>query len=340
MARDIGIDLGTSSVLMCLKGKGIILEEPSVVALDAETGQIKKIGREAEAMIGRTPPHISTIRPLRDGVISHYDMTLKMLQYFLRRIGATAAYRPRLVICVPAGITDVEERALMDAAAQAGAQRTYLIEEPIAAALGAGIDIDAPRGTMVVDIGGGTTDVAVISMGGTVLSDSVKVGGDKMDDAIRRYMQKKHNLYIGERMAEEVKICVGSVWSSDPEKTMEVRGRCVVTGLPRSVTVKSGEIAEAVEEPMSQITDVVCKAVERIPTDLLGDIAASGITLTGGGALVSGMDRRLAKETGLSCHVAENPLYCVIKGIEIALGSMSDLSTGSENDRKRRRRRS
>ncbi|MBQ7982177.1 MAG: rod shape-determining protein, partial [Clostridia bacterium] len=297
MARDIGIDLGTSSVLIYLKGKGIILEEPSVVAVDTETGAIRKIGREAEAMIGRTPPHISTIRPMRDGVISQYDMTLKMLQYYLRRAGGAMTYKPRLVICVPSGITEVEERALVDAATQAGASKTYLIEEPIAAAIGAGIDIDEPRGNMVVDIGGGTTDIAVISMGGIVVSDSIKVGGDKYDDAIIRYMRRRHNLFIGDRTAQDVKIRIGSVWQGDSEKSMEVRGRCLLTGLPKAVTVTNRDIADALDETAGQIMDAVCKVVEKIPTELIGDIAAQGILLTGGSALVSGTDKRMAKAT-------------------------------------------
>ena len=244
MARDIAIDLGTSSVLIYLRGKGIVLDEPSVVAYDTETGSIRKIGREAEAMIGRTPPHIATVRPMRDGVISQYDLTLQMLQYYLRRAGGAMTYKPRLVICVPSGITEVEERALVDAATQAGASKTYLLEEPIAAAMGAGVDIDEPRGNMIVDIGGGTTDIAVISMGGIVVSDSIKVGGDKCDDAIIRYMRRRHNLFIGERTAEEVKHRIGSVWQGDSEKTMEIRGRCLLTGLPKAVSVSADGSAE------------------------------------------------------------------------------------------------
>ncbi|MBQ8578592.1 MAG: rod shape-determining protein [Clostridia bacterium] len=344
MARDIGIDLGTSSVLIYLKGKGIILDEPSVVALDTETGAIRKIGREAEAMIGRTPPHISTVRPMRDGVISQYDMTLKMLQYFLRRAGGAMTYRPRLVICVPSGITEVEERALVDAATQAGASKTYLLEEPIAAAMGVGIDIDAPRGCMVVDIGGGTTDIAVISMGGIVVSDSIKVGGDKYDDAIIRYMRRKHNLYIGDRTAEEVKLRIGSIWNGDEkdnanERTMEVRGRCLVTGLPKGVTVTSREIADALDEAAGQIEDAVCKVVEKIPTELLGDIAAQGILFTGGASLVFGTDRRMAKTTGLRCRIAENPRQCVANGIGRALGNLAEMQDGTQGVGARQQKR-
>lgn len=332
MARDIGIDLGTSSVLIYLKGKGIVLDEPSVVALDTDRGAIRKIGREAEAMIGRTPPHISTIRPMRDGVISQYDMTLKMLQYFLRHAGGTMTYKPRLVICVPSGITEVEERALVDAATQAGASKTYLLEEPIAAARGAGLDIDAPRGCMVVDIGGGTTDVAVISMGGIVVSDSIKVGGDKYDDAIIRYMRRKHNLFIGERTAEEVKMRIGSIWQGDGaiDKSIEVRGRCLLTGLPKSVTVTSQEIADALDETAGQIEDAVCKVVEKIPTELLGDIASQGILFTGGAAMVSGTDKRMSKITGLRCRIAENPRMCVINGLGWALGNLSQMQDGTQ----------
>ncbi len=331
MARDIGIDLGTSSVLLAVKGKGIILDEPSVVALDTDTGAIRKIGREAEAMIGRTPPHISTVRPLRDGVISQYDMTLRMMQYFLRRAGGAMTYKPRLVICVPSGITEVEERALVDASTQAGASKTYLLEEPIAAAMGAGIDIDAPRGCMVVDIGGGTTDIAVISMGGIVVSDSIKVGGDKYDDAIIRYMRRKHNLYIGDRTAEDVKIRIGSVIGGDaaPDKTAEVRGRCLLTGLPKSVTVSSRDIADALDEPVGQIEDAVCKVVEKIPTELLGDIASQGILFTGGASLVGGMDKRMAKITGLRCRVAENPRHCVANGLGLSLSKLGEMQAGT-----------
>ncbi len=331
MARDIGIDLGTSSVLVCLRGKGIVLDEPSVVAVDTDSGAVRKIGREAEAMIGRTPPHISTIRPMRDGVISRYDMTLRMMQYFLRRAGGAVTYKPHLVICVPSGITEVEERALVDASTQAGASKTYLLEEPIAAAMGAGIDIDAPRGCMVVDIGGGTTDIAVISMGGIVLSDSIKVGGDKYDDAIIRYMRRKHNLYIGDRMAEEVKIKIGSISAEDApaDKTMEVRGRCLLTGLPKGITVSARDMADALDEVAGQIEDAVCKIVEKIPTELLGDIAAEGIVLTGGASLVGGTDKRMTRVTGLRCRVAENPRLCVARGIERALSNLTAMQAGT-----------
>ena len=329
MARDIGIDLGTSSVLIYLKGKGVILDEPSVVALDTEAGTIRKIGREAEAMIGRTPPHISTVRPMRDGVISQDDMTLKMLQYYLRRAGGAMTYKPRLVICVPSGITEVEERALVDAATQAGASKTYLLAEPIAAARGAGSDIDAPRGCMVADIGGGTADIAV------------KVGGDKYDDAIIRYMRRKHNLYIGDRTAEDVKIRIGSIWQGEGavDKSMEVRGRCLLTGLPKGVNVTSREIADALDEAAGQIEDAICKVVEKIPTELLGDIAAQGILLTGGAAMVSGTDKRLSKITGLRCRTAENARLCVINGIGRALGRLNEMQDGTQGLGTKQRRR-
>ena len=339
MARDIGIDLGTSSVLIYLKGRGIVLEEPSVVANDTETGGIRKIGREAEAMIGRTPPHIATARPMRDGVISQYDLTLKMLQYYLRRAGGAMTYKPRLVICVPSGITEVEERALVDAATQAGASKTFLLEEPIAAALGAGIDIDEPRGNMIVDIGGGTTDIAVISMGGIVVSDSVKAGGDKCDDAIIRYMRRKHNLFIGERTAEEVKMRIGCVWPGDCEKTMEIRGRCLLTGLPKAVSVTNREIYDALDEVTGQILDAVCKVVEKIPTELLGDISAQGILLTGGGALISGMDKRMAKTTGLRCRIADNPRHCVANGTGAALSRLGEMQEGTQGVGTKQRKR-
>ena len=340
MARDIGLDLGTSSVLIFVRGKGIVLEEPSVVAIDTETGDVKKVGREAEAMIGRTPPHIATIRPLKDGVISQYDMTLRMMQYFLHRAGGVVSYKPRMVICVPSGITEVEERALIDAATQSGASKTYLIEEPIAAALGAGIDIDAPKGCLVVDIGGGTTDIAVLSMGGIVVSDSVKTAGDAFDDAIIRYVRKNCNLCIGDRTAEAVKIGIGCVCREEcGKKTMEVRGRCLAEGLPRAVTLSDSDTLEAREEPLSVILDAVCKVIERIPTELLGDVASSGIVLTGGGAMVGGLAKRMEQVTGLHCRLADDPAHCVAKGTGAALARIGDFADKGKSVAGQKRKR-
>ncbi len=322
MARDIGIDLGTSSIIIGIRGKGILLEEPNVAAYDNETGQVKKFGKEAYAMIGRTPPHISTIRPMRDGVINQYDMTLRFLQWCLRRAVGSIVAKPHMMICVPSGITEVEERALVDAATQAGASKTTLIEEPIAAAIGAGIEINAPKGIMIVDIGGGTTDIAVISMGGIVTADSIKCGGDKFDDAIMRYIRKKHNLTIGDRSAEEIKIRIGTVWVAEnsTEASIEVRGRCMVDGLPKAIHLSAKEIAEALDEPVTQIMEAVCRVVEKIPTELLADITASGIVLTGGGALLNGMDKRMSKITGIRCRCADDAIHCVANGICRALG--------------------
>ena len=340
MARDIGMDLGTSSVMICVRGKGVVLEEPSVVAIDTETGEVKKVGRDAEAMIGRTPPHISTVRPLKDGVISQYDMTLRMMQVLLHRAGGIVSYKPRMVICVPSGITEVEERALVDAATQAGASKTYLIEEPIAAALGAGIDIYAPKGCFVVDIGGGTTDIAVISMGGIVVSDSVKVAGDEFDDAIIRYMRKVCGLATGDLTARAVKEGIGSVFMEETgKKTMEVRGRSLSEGLPMAVTVSDSAMAEALEEPVGQILDAVCKVIERIPTELLGDVSASGIVLTGGGAMIGGLTKRMEKVTGLRCRLADDPIHCVANGTGLALSRIGELADNNQSVAGKKRKR-
>ena len=250
MGKDIGIDLGTATVLVYVKGSGIVIKEPSVVAIDKNTDRIIKVGREAQRMLGRTPGNITAIRPLRDGVISQYEITLKMIQYFIKKACGTMIFKPRVIICVPSGITEVEERAVVDAATQAGAKRTYLIEEPVAAAIGAGINIAAPNGHMVVDIGGGTTDIAVLSLGGVVVSESIKVAGDKFDEAIIRYVRRKHNVLIGERTAEAIKIKIGCAWPRKEPRTLEVKGRCLIQGLPRVVRINSDEIPDALEEPI------------------------------------------------------------------------------------------
>ncbi len=333
LAKDIGLDLGTSTVQVYVKGKGIALDEPSVAALDKESGQVKKLGKEAYTMIGRTPPHIETVRPLDDGVISRYDMTLKLITWSLHRALGVITSRPRLVICVPSGITEVEERALMDAAMQAGASRVALVEEPVAAAIGAGLDIHAPKGVMVVDIGGGTTDIAVMSMGGLVASDSVKCGGNEFDESIMRHMHKKHNLLIGWRTAEEAKKNIGSLHVTDDskaERTWEVRGRCIVEGVPKSVSVSEKEMKDAMEEPMARIAEAVCRVIEGVPTELLADITSSGICLTGGGALISGIDKRLSEITGLRCHVAEQAQHCVALGLGTLLSTPNALDFGGK----------
>ena len=296
MGKDIGIDLGTATVLVYVKGSGIVIKEPSVVAIDKNTDRIIKVGREAQRMLGRTPGNITAIRPLRDGVISQYEITLKMIQYFIKKACGTMIFKPRVIICVPSGITEVEERAVVDAATQAGAKRTYLIEEPVAAAIGAGINIAAPNGHMVVDIGGGTTDIAVLSLGGVVVSESIKVAGDKFDEAIIRYVRRKHNVLIGERTAEAIKIKIGCAWPRKEPRTLEVKGRCLIQGLPRVVRINSDEIPDALEEPITAIIEAVCSVVERTPPELIGDILSNGIVMTGGGSLLYGLDRLIARE--------------------------------------------
>lgn len=289
MSKDIGIDLGTATVLVYVKGRGIVIKEPSVVAIDKNTGKILKFGREAQLMLGRTPGNITAIRPLRDGVITQYDITQKMIQHFIKKSCGTVLFKPRVIICVPSGITEVEERAVVDAATQAGAKRTYLIEEPVAAAIGAGINIAAPRGHMVLDIGGGTSDIAVISLGGVVVSESIKVAGDKFDEAIIRYVRRKHNVLIGERTAEEIKIKIGCAWPRDEVRAIDVKGRCLVQGLPRMVRISSAEIPDALEEPITSIVEAVCSVIERTPPELIGDILQNGIVMTGGGSLLWGL---------------------------------------------------
>lgn len=332
MGKDIGIDLGTATVLVYVKGRGIVMKEPSVVAIDTNTERILKVGREAQQMLGRTPGNITAIRPLRDGVISQYDVTLKMIQHFIKRAcGNTLFFKPRVIICVPSGITEVEERAVVDAATQAGAKRTYLIEEPVAAAIGAGIDISQPNGHMVVDIGGGTTDIAVTSLGGVVVSESIKVAGDKFDEAIIRYVRKKHNVLIGERTAEEIKIKVGSVWPRDEQRIIEVKGRCLLQGLPRVVRISSAEIPSALEEPIKAIVEAVCYVIERTPPELIGDVLSNGIVMTGGGSLLYGLDKLIANVTGIKTRVAEKAVSCVAIGTGMALDNISALPEGTIN---------
>ena len=332
MGRDIGIDLGTATVLVYVKGRGIVLKEPSVVAIDKNTDKILKVGREAQQMLGRTPGNITAIRPLRDGVISQYEITLRMIQYFIKRAcGNSVFFKPRVIICVPSGITEVEERAVVDAATQAGAKKTYLIEEPVAAAIGAGIDISLPNGHMVVDIGGGTTDIAVTSLGGVVVSESIKVAGDKFDEAIIRYVRRKHNVLIGERTAEEIKIRVGSAWPHDDPKFIDVKGRCLIQGLPRVVRISSNEIPDALEEPITSIVEAVCSVIERTPPELIGDILYNGIVMTGGGSLLSGLDKLLATVTGIKTMVADKAVSCVAVGTGLSLDHISAIPEGAIN---------
>lgn len=326
-SNDVGIDLGTASVLVYVKGKGIVLQEPSVVAINVETKELRAVGAEAQRMIGRTPENIIAIRPLRDGVISDYNMTEKMLKYFLEKICKRRLFRPRIIICVPSGVTEVEARAVKEASAQAGARRSFLIEEPIAAAIGAGIDIAQPVGSMVIDIGGGTTDIAVISLGGIVQSDSIKVAGDKFDEAIIKYIKKKHNILIGERTAEELKIKIGCVYSSMESEfsEMQIKGRSLVTGLPQTITVNSEETKEALGEVSEQIVEAVKGVLEKTPPELLGDISTNGIVMTGGGSLIKGLDKLISLHTGIDCEIAPEAISCVALGTGKALDHINSL---------------
>ena len=329
LSRDIGIDLGTATILVTVEGKGIVLNEPSVVAVDTETDMITKVGKDAQAMLGRNPENIQVVRPLENGVISQFDVTQKMIQYFIRRACGGPSLRPRVLICVPTGITEVEARAVIDAGTQAGAKKTYLVEEPIAAALGAGIDIFGPTGRMIVDIGGGTTDVAVISLGGIVVSESVKVAGNKFDAAIMRYMRRKHNVLIGERTAEQVKIRVGAVYEHAEPKTYEVKGRCLLQGLPKVVTVSSKEMLEAMMEPITAVLDAIYSVIERTPPELIGDILNGGIVMTGGGSRLYGLDRLIEELTGIKTRVANNPELCVVNGTGQVLKYLEDCPEGT-----------
>ena len=332
LGLDIGIDLGTATILIYIKGKGIVLREPSVVAIDKSTNKLLAVGEEARKMLGRTPGNIVAIRPLRDGVISDYQVTERMLKYFLNKVCSRSMFKlfkPRVMICVPSGVTEVEKRAVEDAAIQAGARKTYLIEEPIAAAIGAGIDITKACGSMVVDVGGGTTDIAVISLGGTVVSTTIKVAGDKFDEAIIRYMRKKHNIMIGERTAEEIKIKIGTVFPRKEEVVMDVRGRNLVSGLPKTIQVTSSEIMEALEEPVSSIVDAVHSVLERTPPELSADISDRGIVMTGGGCLVYGFDKLLQQRTGIDVFIAEDAVSCVALGTGKVLDNIEILEESS-----------
>ena len=336
MSKDIGIDLGTATVLVYVKGKGIVIKEPSVVAIDKNTDRILKVGKEAELMLGRTPGNITAIRPLRDGVISQYEITQHMIRHFIKKACGTMIFKPRVIICVPSGITEVEERAVVDAATQAGAKRTYLIEEPVAAALGAGIDISAPNGHMVVDIGGGTTDIAVISLGGVVVSESIKVAGDKFDEAIIRYCRRKHNVLIGERTAEEIKKKIGSAWPREEVRALNVKGRCLIQGLPRMIHITSQEIPDALEEPITAVIEAVCSVIERTPPELIGDIISNGIVMTGGGSLLYGLDRLIEYATGVKTRVAQKAGSCVANGTGKSLERLSSIPEGEINITRRR----
>ena len=331
IGKDIGIDLGTASVLVYIKGKGVVLREPSVVAMDKNTGKLLSVGAEAEAMLGRTPGNIVAMRPLRDGVISDYDMTERMLKEFIKKTTTFSLFKPRLLICVPSGITEVEERAVIDAGIQAGARRAYLIEEPVAAAIGAGIDITKPDGHMIVDIGGGTADIAVISLGGVVESASIKTAGDKFDEAVVKYVRRKHNVLIGDRTAEEMKKTIGCVFPRPEEVTMEVKGRCLLTGLPRVFSVTSNEMIEAFEEVTGRILEAIHAVLERTPPELVADISTNGIVMTGGGSLVWGFDKLVESNTGIETHVADDAISCVAYGTGKSLDSLDQMQDGTMN---------
>ncbi len=315
LSTDIGIDLGTASILVYTRGKGVVLKEPSVVAFDRDTNKIKAIGEEARLMLGRTPGNIVAVRPLRQGVISDYTVTEKMMKYFIQKaMGKKTFRKPRISVCVPSGVTEVEKKAVEDATYQAGAREVAIIEEPIAAAIGAGIDISRPCGNMIVDIGGGTTDIAVISLGGTVVSTSIKIAGDDFDEAIVRFMRSKHNLLIGERTAEDIKIKIGNAFPKAELTTMDVRGRNLVTGLPKTVEVSSEETLEALRTPTTQIVEAVHSVLEKTPPELAADVADRGIVLTGGGALLRGLEELIEDKTGINTITAEHPMTCVAIG--------------------------
>ncbi len=312
---DIGIDLGTASILVYIRGKGVVLKEPSVVAFDRDSNKIKAIGEDARLMLGRTPGNIVAVRPLRQGVISDYTVTEKMMKYFIQKaLGKRIMRKPRIAVCVPSGVTEVEKKAVEDATYQAGAREVSIIEEPIAAAIGAGIDISKPCGNMIVDIGGGTTDIAVVSLGGTVVSASIKIAGDDFDEAIVRYMRKKHNLLIGERTAEDLKIKIGSCYPRTEPDYMDVRGRNLVTGLPKTVKVSSEETEEALRETTSQIIEAIHSVLEKTPPELAADIADRGIVLTGGGSLLRGLEELISSKTGINTITAEDPMTAVAIG--------------------------
>jgi rod shape-determining protein MreB len=320
LGRDLAIDLGTANTLIYARGLGIVLDEPSVVAINVNDGRPVAVGMEAKRMMGRTPNHIKAIRPLKDGVIADFEVCEKMLRYFIQKVHASKWSKPRMIICVPSGITGVEQRAVQDAAEYAGARKpVHIIEEPMAAAIGANLPVHEPSGNMIVDIGGGTTEVAVISLGGIVTAQSVRVAGDELDDAVLQYVKKEYSLAIGDRTAEEIKIQMGSAWPMEEEVTADIRGRDLVSGLPRTIQLTTEHVREALAEPVSAIVDAVKTTLDKTPPELAADIMEDGITLTGGGALLGGLDQRLSHETGMPIRVADEPLYSVVIGSGRAL---------------------
>ena len=342
-SRDVSIDLGTANSLVLVRGQGIVISEPSVVAIEKRSKRVLAIGSEAKQMVGRTPADIVAIRPLRDGVISDFDVTEAMLQHFIRRVQDQTAlplpHRPRVVIGIPSGVTEVEKRAVKDAALNAGAREVHLIEEPMAAAIGAGLPVTEAIGSMIVDIGGGTTEIAVLSLGGIVVSRSVRIAGDEMDEEIIRYAREKYNLLIGERMAEETKIKIGSAFPLPEEQTMVIRGRDLITGLPQAIEVSSVEIREALQSPVNQIIDVLKQTIDDTPPELISDLMLRGIALAGGGSLLGGMADRLSRETRMHVYVSDDPLTCVVRGAGQFLDMLDVLppKIGSSNGRGPRR---
>jgi rod shape-determining protein MreB len=324
-SRDMAIDLGTANTLVFVRGLGIVLNEPSVVAVDTRSGRALAVGMDAKKMIGRTPSHIQAIRPLRDGVIADFDITERMLRYFIKKVQPRWLARPRIIVCVPSGITGVERRAVEEAAYHAGARRAYTIEEPMAAAIGVNLPISEPTGSMVVDVGGGTTEVALISLGGTVVSRSVRIGGDEIDEAIINWVKKEYNLLLGDRTAEQLKMAIGSAWPFNDEPNAEIRGRDLVTGLPKTVIVTAQDVREAIEEPVQAVIDAVKYCLDKTPPELAADMMERGIVVTGGGALLRGLDLRIANETGTPVITAERPLHSVVIGSGICLEEFDTL---------------
>ena len=323
-SRDIGIDLGTANTLVYLKGKGIILREPSVVAVNKTTGQVLKVGNEARDMIGRTPGNVVAIRPLKDGVIADFDGTQAMLKYFIKKVYQGGFFKPRVVVCIPFGVTEVERRAVEEAVITAGGRNAYLIEEPMAAAIGAGLPVNEPTGSMVVEIGGGTSEVAVISYGGIVSSKSLRIAGDELDSDIVNYIKREYNLMVGERTAEEIKFNIGSAYETETENEMSVKGRDLISGLPKTITLSSREIRGAMAESIFAIVDAIKFTLEKTPPELAADVMNRGIMLTGGGALIRGLDRLVSEETGIPVYVAENALDCVAVGTGMSLSTLDE----------------
>lgn len=331
VCNDVGIDLGTASVLVTVRGRGIVLREPSVAVVEKGTDKIVRVGYAALKMAGRTPENLEVVRPLREGVINKYQVSLKMVDYFIRRACGNSLIKPRVMICIPTGATEVEECAVIDAATGAGARQTYLIEEPVAAAIGAGLDISEPNGKMIVDIGGGTTDIAVLSLDEVVVSESIKIAGDKFDEAIMRYTRTKYNILIGETIAEQIKREIGAVYDHSPEIVKEYHGRNVRTGLPDVVRLSSREMLEALAEPITAVIDAVCSVIARTPPELVGDIMENGIVMTGGGSLLRGLDTLIGKITGIPARVAKHPIECVALGTAIRLENLEYLQEGAIN---------